>query len=71
MVSTVIYNGDINISSPGLYEYMILDLNGRIINKGRIANGISNIRESKLINGLYIIRFANGEGQWTEKFVSH
>lgn len=71
LVSTIIYNGNINVSSPGQYEYMIFDLNGRILNRGRIANGINNIKESKLINGLYIIRFANSEEQWTEKFVSY
>ena len=48
---------------------MIMDINGKIISKGQLVNGINNINNSNLVTGLYMIRFADNMQQWTDKFI--
>jgi hypothetical protein len=69
LAGTVVYNNTITVSSPGLFQYSIHDLNGRTVNRGTITNGVNKITSSGLINGMYIIRFAKDDEQWIEKFV--
>ena len=55
------------VSSPGNFDYIIYNISGNIINKGRLISGINNINASNIINGMYFIRFSNNEQQWMEK----
>lgn len=70
LVTNIIYNSNIDVSSPGNFKYIICDLSGKIFSSGHLTTGINYIKEPKLINGLYLIRFSNGDMQWTEKFVT-
>jgi hypothetical protein len=69
LTGTLIRSNTIVVSSPGNYDYMILDVNGKILNKGKLVNGINNINASPVISGLYLIRFSDNEQQWTDKFI--
>jgi hypothetical protein len=59
----------IRVSSPGKFSYMIHDLNGRTITSGQLTGGVNYIDAGGMINGLYMIRFADQKQQWTDKFV--
>ena len=69
LTGTLIRSGTIVVSSPGNYNYMIMDINGKIISKGKLTNGINNINSAIITNGLYMIRFADNAQQWTDKFI--
>lgn len=59
----------ITITSPGKFNYQIADYNGRIVNQGQISEGMNTIASSGLTSGLYLIRYTDGNNQWTEKLV--
>jgi len=59
----------LNVSCPEDFEYSIIDHTGKAITKGRIIKGSSSVEAGFLAAGIYIIRFTNGKGQWSEKFV--
>lgn len=67
LVSNMI-TAEIKVSSPGQFDYIIYDANGKTMNKGRIGQGLNTIN-SNLMNGIYVIRFTDGVGQWSEKFI--
>lgn len=69
LTATLIHSNTIVVSSPGNYNYMIMDINGKTISKGKLTNGINNIHSSDVVSGLYMIRFADNVQQWTDKFV--
>jgi len=69
LVNSLVTNGSIIISSPGNFEYYLADLNGRILNKGKLSTGMTTINATNLKSGMYFIRFTNGLEQWTEKLV--
>ncbi len=69
LTGTIIHSSSIAINSPGDYKYMIMDMNGKIINKGKLANGLNTINLGGISNGIYLIRFSDGEQQWTDKFI--
>ncbi|MBI1342320.1 MAG: T9SS type A sorting domain-containing protein [Terrimonas sp.] len=66
-----IIHQDLSINSPGIYQYFIMDNNGRMVSKGRIEKGYSTIPAQQLVAGIYLIRFAADRQQWTEKFIKH
>jgi hypothetical protein len=69
LMGTLINSNTIVVSSPGKYEYMILDVNGKMILKGQLINGINNIHVTGMISGMYVIRFADNTQQWTDKLI--
>lgn len=69
LAGTVTYNNSITVSSPGNYKYAVHDMNGRIVSRGTLNNGVNKITSANLVSGIYIIRFANDEQQWVEKFI--
>jgi hypothetical protein len=60
---------DLVVNSPSVFEYAVIDYSGRIINKGRLAQGLNHINTNALSQGIYIIRFTNGSEQFVEKFM--
>ncbi len=71
LISNLINTGAIEVSSPGLYNYSIYDLNGKTLVQGKLANGSNIINAGSMTNGMYIVRFTKGAEQWMEKFVRH
>jgi hypothetical protein len=66
---TLINTNTIAVSSPGVYEYMIIDMNGKVMALGKLVSGINLLQASGMANGIYMIRFANNTQQWTDKFI--
>jgi hypothetical protein len=59
----------LSVSSPGNFEYSLLDMSGKLLKNGRLSAGMNAVDASTLVNGMYLVRFNNAEQQWTEKFV--
>jgi len=68
LVSNLIYNV-MKVNSPGNYSYSIYDLSGKSIGKGQLTNGLNTISAGNITAGMYLIRFANDNDQWTDKFI--
>ncbi|HQW84493.1 MAG TPA: T9SS type A sorting domain-containing protein [Ferruginibacter sp.] len=67
-VSTFVQS-NIVVNAAEDYQYMLMDMNGRIINKGKGLKGIAHIDVSNQPNGMYVIQlFANNE-QKTERII--
>lgn len=69
LISNLITASSFEVSSPGVYAYVVYDLNGKTILQGNLANGSNNISTQKITSGMHLIRFTNGTEQWIEKFV--
>jgi len=40
-----------------------------MLSKGSVEKGYSSLGLGSIITGIYIIRFTDGEQQWSEKFI--
>lgn len=60
---------NLSISSPAVFDYQVVDMNGRIYQKGRLVKGLNTINSSQVSKGIYFIIFNNGEQQFSEKFI--
>jgi hypothetical protein len=60
---------NLTVNSPGLYNYSIADINGRLVAKGKLSQGVSSISTSSLNSGMFIIQYMGDKGQFTEKFM--
>jgi hypothetical protein len=69
LVNSLVTNGVIGVTSPATFDYSVYDLNGRILNKGKLTDGMNSIAANGMISGVYVIRFTDGGQQWTEKLV--
>jgi hypothetical protein len=69
LVNSLVTNGVITVTSPAIFDYSLFDLNGKVLNKGKLANGMNSINTNGMINGVYVIRFTDGGQQWSEKLV--
>jgi hypothetical protein len=47
----------------------VIDQSGRLLAKGKLEKGYSSIGTGNINTGIYIIRFTDGEQQWSEKFI--
>jgi hypothetical protein len=46
------------------------DINGKLLLRGNLNNGINKINSAGLVTGMYVIRFTHVDGtQWIEKFI--
>ena len=64
-----ITNNNVTVTSPGTYSYAIYEFGGKTISKGQLTNGLNTINTTAITGGMYIIRFANGNEQWIDKFI--
>jgi hypothetical protein len=71
LLGNIITGSTIQVSSPGKYSYMLYDMNGKILGKGQLVNGTNTINAGNLLNGMYLIRFAGDDQQWTDKLIRH
>jgi hypothetical protein len=69
LINSLVENGIISVTSPGIFDYAIFDMNGKILRKGKLSNGMNAVPAGTMINGMYLISFSGGNDQWTEKFV--
>jgi hypothetical protein len=69
LVGNTISGNSLVVNSPDNYQYQVIDQNGRMLSKGNIEKGYSTINTSIVTTGIYIIRFTDGQQQWSEKFI--
>lgn len=69
LVGNMITGTNLTVSSPGNYQYQIIDQSGRMLSKGLLEKGYSSIHSGNLNTGIYIIRFSDGHEQFSEKFI--
>ncbi|KAK6020364.1 bacterial pre-peptidase domain protein [Ostertagia ostertagi] len=69
LVSTLIHSSEVTITSPGNYEYIIVDMNGKTVSKGKLVNGLNTVQAPGITTGLYLLRTSNLEQSWTDKFI--
>lgn len=69
LLSNLIQDHIISVTSPSAYQYVINDFGGNTVGKGQIKEGVSRIQTGNLSSGTYLIRFSNGSDQYVEKFL--
>jgi hypothetical protein len=69
LLNTLVTSGVISVTSPSIFDYCLLDLSGKVLAKGKVENGMNSINANGMIPGMYLIRFTDGNQQWTEKLV--
>jgi hypothetical protein len=69
LAGTLVTTNSIVVNSPGNFSYTLYDFNARIINRGQLSKGVNNISAAGMPTGMYMIRFDNGDQQWTDKLV--
>jgi len=69
LVGNIISSNSLSINSPDNYQYQLIDQSGRVLSKGIVEKGYSSISVPIHTSGVYIIRFSDGQQQWSEKFI--
>jgi hypothetical protein len=67
-VSTFVQN-DIAVNAAMPYQYQLMDMNGRVINKGTGVGGFNTINISNQPGGIYIIQLLSNNKQQTERIL--
>jgi hypothetical protein len=65
----LVENEIISVASPAVFDYVIVDMSGKVLKKGKLSNGANAIPAGRMISGMYLISFFDGNDRWTEKFV--
>jgi hypothetical protein len=68
LIGNAISNSSLVVNSPGICQYQVIDQKGSMLSKGKIEKGYTSINTGIVTSGVYIIRFTDGEQQWSEKF---
>lgn len=69
LVSNLVSNQTVAITSPGNFTYQVYDLNGKTVRKGQLTNGFNTISTAGITGGMYMIRFTGAAEQWTDKLI--
>jgi hypothetical protein len=69
LVSNLITTNSIYVSSPGNFNYSLIDFGGKTIVTGQLVNGINVIEAGQLARGMFVIRFYGNNQQWTDKLL--
>jgi hypothetical protein len=67
-VSTFI-TSDITVNAPDNYQYIINDMNGRILAKGNGIKGVNKINIQNQATGMYVIQLINNNTKQTERII--
>lgn len=69
LASNTTTSGSLAVNSPSAFAYTVHDMSGRVLAKGQLKTGSNVVSTGYLANGLYIIRFANGQKQYAKKIM--
>ncbi len=67
-VSTLVHN-EITVNAGSNYQYMLSDINGRMINLGTGLKGINKISVYNQPNGMYVIQLLSNDQKQTERII--
>ena len=68
-LATNMVSASVAVNSPSAFQYQVVDINGRLMAKGMLVQGMNQINSSSWSSGMYIIRFANGLEQYQERMM--
>jgi hypothetical protein len=60
---------DIVVNAGSQYQYQLMDMNGRILSRGRESAGMSRINISNLPSGIYILQTLSNNERQTERII--
>lgn len=69
LVSNMVTQDLLRITSHAAYDYQIFDMNGRPVAKGKLSAGMNQVQVPGIVNGMYMIRYVSGTEEWMEKFI--
>jgi hypothetical protein len=69
IINNLTESNTISVNSPGNYDYMVYDFNGKTLARGVLVAGINTITAKSMTGGMYMVRFSKDGQQWTEKIV--
>jgi hypothetical protein len=69
IINNLTESNTLSVISPGSYDYMVYDFNGKTLARGVLVTGINNITANGLTGGMYLVRFSKDGQQWTEKVI--
>lgn len=65
-----ITNSDVTVNAGNSYEFILMDMNGRMMSRGRGNAGITKINMQQYSSGMYIIQFLTGNRErQTERII--
>ena len=67
-VSTLVHN-DITVNAAMPYQYQLMDMNGRLISRGRGVGGFNTINIGNQPGGIYIIQLLSNNKKQTERIL--
>ena len=68
-LKTTLVRNAVQVNSPSAFSFTVVDFSGRSVAKGNLVQGVNNISTAGFGNGMYIIKFSNGQDQYAEKFM--
>lgn len=69
LVTNVVSGGSLALNSTGVYNWRMVDMNGRMLQSGKTAAGINHIQLGSLSSGTYLMQVIDGSEIATEKFI--
>jgi hypothetical protein len=69
LIGNIATNGQLTVSSPGIFTYSVYTAGGQLMQQGKLVNGSNTIKLPSMSSGMYLIRFENEEQVRTEKFI--
>ena len=69
LVSNTTTGASLTVNSQSAFGYTVHDMSGRVLAKGQVKAGSNTVSTGYLARGLYLIRFANEQKQYTQKFM--
>ncbi|MFN8264945.1 MAG: zinc-dependent metalloprotease [Chitinophagaceae bacterium] len=57
------------VNSNGTYNWRLVDMNGRMLQTGKMSNGINRIDATRLSSGMYLLQIIDGTEIATQKLV--
>lgn len=69
VISNLTESNTLSVVSPGNYDYLVCDFNGRTLARGVLITGINTITANGMTSGMYLVRFSKDGRQWTEKII--
>ena len=67
-VSTFVHD-EIMVNASENYQYLLADINGRVISKGNNNSGINKINISNQPNGMYVMQLISNSQRITERII--
>ena len=67
-VSTIVHD-NIVVTATENYQYQLVDIHGRVLQKGNSNSGVNRINVSNIPNGMYIIQMTGNDQKQTERII--